>query len=429
MFAYKIDKIIMGLETSIKVTGMGVVTPIGIGLNEFTRALKNGATNFSQVEFEHEESLFIFPIAKVNNFNLSELVTEINIDRKIIDKVKRLRNISTSASFGVYCALEAWIDAGLDDTNVDLTRVAIVSSGTNTQQDTLKIIQDKYREKLQFMNPNYGLNFFDTDVVGVLSELLGIRGEGHVIGAASASGNMAIIQGTRLIKSKEYDLVLVVAPLMELSIYELQGFTSMGAMAVIKDGQSPSEICRPFDESHCGFIYGQSAGCMILESEEHASKRGKNDYGSIAGYGLSMDANRNPNPSVEGEYNAMRAAMINAGISSKEIDYVSTHGTASSIGDKTEVEALLSMGLEGVKANSTKSLIGHALSAAGVVESIASLIQMRDDFLHHNNNLINPISDKIDWIKGEPQSKIMNYAMSNNFGFGGINTSIILKKN
>ncbi|WP_136667785.1 beta-ketoacyl synthase N-terminal-like domain-containing protein [Flavobacterium sp. H122] len=417
------------LETSVKVTGMGVVTPIGIGLSQFTSGLKKGTTNFSRMEFNHSRSSFSFPVAKVNDFNLSGLIGEINVNERIIEKTKRLRNISASTSFGVYSALEAWADAGLTDANIDLTRVAIVSGGTNTQQASLKEIQDKYREKLQFMNPNYGFNFFDTDLVGVLSELFGIRGEGHVIGAASASGNMAIIQGARLIKSNEYDLIIVVAPLMELSIYEFQGFTSMGAMAVISEGMDPSEICRPFDEAHCGFVNGQSAGCMILESEEHAAKRGKNAYGSIAGYGLNMDANRNPNPSIEGEEKAMRSAMINAGVNFQEIDYVNTHGTASKIGDKTEIEALLSIGLEGVKANSTKSLIGHALSAAGVVESIASLLQMKYNFLHPNNNLINPINDKIYWIKEESKSMVLNYTMSNNFGFGGINTSIIFKKN
>lgn len=417
------------LRNGIKVTGLGVITPIGIGLKQFTGALKNGLTNFSTVEFEHSGSLFSFPIARVDDFGLSGLVAKMNINDAIIEKAKRLRNISASASFGVYSALEAWADAGLKDAEVDLTRVAIVSAGTNTQQATLKIMHDKYREKLQFMNPNYGLNFFDTDLIGVLSELLGIKGEGQSIGAASASGNMAIIQGARLIKSKEYDLVLVVAPLMDLSIYEFQGFTVMGAMARVQEDGSPSEICRPFDKAHCGFVNGQSAGCMILESEEHAAKRGRKAYGSIAGYGLNMDANRNPNPSVEGEQKAMYTAMIDAQVRPAEIDYVNTHGTASGIGDETEVAALLSVGLSGVKANSTKSLIGHGLSAAGIVEGIASLLQMQEGFLHQNNNLINPISDKIDWIKEKSQSAIVNYAMSNNFGFGGVNTSIILKKN
>jgi malonyl-ACP decarboxylase len=416
-------------KNRIEVTGMGVITPIGIGLHQFTDGLKEGKTNFSLAEFEHNDQHFKFPIGKVNDFNFQEKMTEINLNEGIINKAKKLRNISVSAAYGVYCALEAWADAGLQNTPVDLTKVAIVSGGTNTQQASLKILQDKHREKLQFMNPNYGLNFFDTDIIGILSEVLAIKGEGHSIGAASASGNMAIIQGSRLISSKEYDVVIVVAPLMDLSIYEYQGFTTLGAMAGIPEGAGPAEICKPFDAKHCGFVYGQSSGCLILESGEHAAKRGKHSHGSIAGYGINLDANRSPNPSVEGEQKAMQAAMMKASVSPKQISYINTHGTASVIGDITEVEAILSAGLEGVKANSTKSLIGHGLTAAGVVESIAGIIQLKENFLHPSHNLINPISDRIDWIKGGAQQVSLDYVMSNSFGFGGVNTSVIIKNN
>lgn len=415
-------------RTNVAVTGLGVITPIGIGQTQFASGLKKGTTNFSIMELEQSGTRFNYPIARTDNFNLSELVANLNINEDIIEKVKRLRNISTGASFGIYSALEAWTDAGLSNADIDLSRVAIVSGGTNTQQATLKAMHDRYSEKVQFMNPLYGLNFFDTDLIGILSELLGIKGEGHVIGAASASGNMAIIQGSRLLKSKEYDLVMVVAPLMELSVFEFQGFTAMGAMASLKEGLNPSEICRPFDQAHCGFVSGQSSGCLILESEENASKRSKEIYGLVCGYGLSMDANRNPNPSKEGEKKAMLAAMANAKVSCSEIHYINTHGTASGIGDETEVEAIVEAGLEGIKANSTKSIIGHGLSAAGVVEAIACLLQLKNGFLHKSNNLIDPISNKIDWVKDAEYPKVLNCVLSNNFGFGGINTSIIFKK-
>lgn len=416
------------VNDTVAVTGMGVITPIGIGLNSFTNALKEGKSNFSVIEFNQDGHLFKFPAAKVNTYNYKDLIAEVNLNKVTTNNAKRLRNVSTSTTYGVYCALEAWADAGLEDADIDLTRVAIVSGGTNTQQASSQTIRNEYREKLQFMNPTYALNFFDTDIVGVLSELLGIKGEGHAIGAASASGNMALIQGHRLISSKEYDIVVIVAPLMDISIYEYQGFTTLGAMATIQDGVRAEEICKPFDIEHNGFVYGQSAGCFILESKEHVSKRSKQPYGSIAGYGIGMDSNRNPNPSVAGEIKAMQQAMLRAGILPRQVSYVNTHGTASKIGDKTEVDALLAVGLEGVKANSTKSLIGHGLSAAGLVEGIASLIQMKDEFLHPSLNLENPISNQIDWVIGETKGMHINYAMNNSFGFGGINTSVILKK-
>lgn len=413
--------------SNVVVTGMGVVSPIGIGLNEFAIALKEGQSNFSTVEFGQEENVFSFPMGKVNNFNFKNLALKIHgLNDDIIKRAHRLRNISTSTYYGMHCALEAWEDAGIS--NTDLTRVAIISSGSNTQQAALQLIQDQYREKIQFINPNYGLNFFDTDIIGVLSELLNIQGEGYSVGAASASGNMAIIQGLRLIENNQYDIVLVVAPLMDLSIYEYQGFTALGAMAKISKESLVDEVCRPFDTAHNGFVYGQCAGALILESEDHAAKRGKQAYGAIVGYGVNMDANRNPNPSVEGEKIAMAKAIKVADIKSDQINYINTHGTGSVIGDNTEAEAIISIGLNVAKANSTKSLIGHGLSAAGVVECIATLIQMNENFIHQNKNLITPISDKIDWVKDKTEYKEINYAMSNSWGFGGLNSSIIIEK-
>lgn len=413
-------------ENIVVVTGMGVITPIGISVPSFSKGLREGNTNFSKISLEKEGALFEYPIAEVRDFNFKAEIAKIGLDETLAIKAKRLRNISRSSEYGLYSALEAWKNAELGN-DTDLSRVAIVSGGSNTQQFDLHKVYDKYADRLQFLNPNYGFNFFDTDLVGILSELLGVKGEGYSIGAASASGNMAIIQGSRLIKSNEYDVVIVIAPLMDISIYEYQGFTALGAMARIEEQSVLSEIYRPFDTKHSGFVYGQSAGCMILESRQHASGRGMEEFVSIEGYGIHMDANRNPNPSMEGEQQAMRSAMKSANITIDEIDYISTHGSGSIVGDKTEVEALLSLGLKGVQANSTKSLIGHSLSSASMVEAIASIIQMKEGFLHKSNNLIEAINDDINWVKGASHTVNIDCTLSNSFGFGGINTSIILK--
>lgn len=409
------------------ITGLGIVTPIGTGKEQFTAALKEGRSHFSVTEWEQEDQVFRFPLGKADEFSLPSLVSTLTLDAELVTAARRLRNLSQSSAFGVYSALEAWADAGINAGNTDLSRVAIVVGGSNTQQASLVAAQEKYRGRLQFINPNYGLNFFDTDLAGALSELLGITGEAHSVGAASASGNAALIQAHRLIGTGAYDLVLAVAPLMDLSIYEYQAFTMLGAMARVEDEYPPSGLCRPFDAAHKGFVYGQCAGCVVLESAEHAAARGQQPYASLAGYGVSMDANRNPNPSAEGERRAMMKAMEFAGIQPGQVDYVNTHGTASVIGDQAEVEALLIAGLEGVKANSTKSLTGHGLTAAGMVECIATLIQMKEGFLHPGKNLSDPITDRIDWIREEAVFTQLNYALSNSFGFGGINTSIILK--
>lgn len=414
-------------DVQVCVTGMGVVSPVGVGLEAFSESLKTGTTNFSSITFSRGDKKFRYPIASVTDFNTKTHLFNLGVAPELISKLISLRNISVGTLYGLCSALEALNNSGIQE-GTDFTRVAIVSSGSNTQQGSLLDVQQKYESKLKFLNPNYAIGFFDSDIVGALSELTGARGEGYSIGAASASGNMAIIQGCRLIKSKEYDVVIVVAPMMDISVFEYQGFTSLGAMLSLNEEEESYTYC-PFDIRHNGFVSGQTAGCLILESSEHARRRGKESDGVIAGYGVCMDANRNPDPSLEGEVEAMRRALANAAISKEQIDYVNTHGSGSVVGDKTEVAAILQSGMKGVYANSTKSLTGHGLSSASLIEAIATIIQMRDKFLHGTNHLTNAISDEINWITKQSQPIDIEYSMSNGFGFGGINTSLIIKHN
>ena len=409
-------------------TGLGVVSPIGIGLSSFCTALKKGHSNFTILELNHLKQQYKFPAALVAEFNFKEAITSLVKEPTIAKKAKRIRNLSEGAMHGIYAALDAWQNANLFESPITPERVALVASGSNTQLATSYKIQEHYREKLNFLNPTYGFRFFDSDIIGTLSELLNIRGEGFSIGAASASGNMAIIQSCRLLASNLYDIVLVVAPSMELSIYEYQAFTTLGAMAPITSNCDINKICNPFDKAQSGFVYGQNAGAIVLESIDSAKRRKVKIGPKIIAYGTSMDANRNPNPSKLGETKAMQAAMDMAQIDIDQLDYINTHGTASNIGDKTEVEAILSFGRKNLKANATKSLIGHGITSAGLVEVIASCLQLEEQFLHINPALKNPISNQIDWVLNPHHKVNLHKVLCNSFGFGGINSSIILSK-
>ncbi|KAA1242936.1 beta-ketoacyl synthase N-terminal-like domain-containing protein [Aquimarina sp. RZ0] len=416
------------MEDNVIISGIGAITPLGIGAASFANNLKIGQSNFSKISLEQSNASYQYIIGMAPDFDFKTEVKKLDLPEEVLKKALRLRHLSKSVLFGTYCALESLVDAGLVEKVMNSSKVAIVSAGSNTQQSNLHKIQEKYREKVTFINPNYAINFFDTDIVGVLSELLQIKGEGYSIGSASASGNMAIIHGKRLISYQSHDIVIVVAPLMDLSIFEYQGFINIGAMKAIDETLAPNNAYRPFDEKHSGFIYGQCAGCIVLESSEHASDRKKKGYGILSGYGVVMDGNRGAKPSKKGEAEAMRMAIYNSGLKAAHIDYVNTHGTGSVIGDTTEVEAMLDVGLQDVKANSTKSLTGHGLSAAGVIEAIACLIQLNHGFIHKSNNLSNPINNEINWIKEKSSGLNINTVLSNSFGFGGINTSLILKK-
>lgn len=410
------------MNNNVFVTAMGVATPIGIGIHDFTVGLKRGHSNFRYLEKEWNEKIVSYPMAVVQDFQFIQEVNALDLSDELKTKVKRIRNLTKSEQFGLLTVLEAW--SQLNTESINLSKVAIVLCGSNTQMDHILGMHEQYREKLTFMNPNYGLSLFDTDLIGVISELLQIKGEGFSVGSASASGNMGVIQATRLIRSGEFDQVIVVAPLMDLSIFELQGFTSIGAMALCSDSIDPTEICRPFDNQPNGFVYGQMAGTLILESENSLKQTSNKAIASVAGYGSSLDSNRNPNPSVEGEMIAMGKALSMAGLEATEIKYINAHGTASKIGDLTESEAIIKMSLGNAFVNSTKSLIGHGVTAAGLVESIATLIQMKAGFVHVSNNISQPITEDINWVNQKIENAI-SHAMNNSFGFGGINTSII----
>jgi malonyl-ACP decarboxylase len=408
------------------VTGMGVVTPVGIGIPAFTEALKNGKSNFAIKEYVIEDRTFKYIYGKVEDFDLKKHISDSEFEEHWKLKVKRLRDISLSTAYGTFCALEAWHHAKLPST-IDKSKIAIVVAGNNTQQQHCQDIRDTYKSKMQFMKPSYGFNFLDSDMIGVASELFEITGEGFTVGAASASGNMGIIQACRLIEAKDYDVVMVIAPMMDLSVYEYQGLSALGAMQAVSLDAEEIPLYKPFDLGHTGFVYGQNAGAIILESKEHAQQRKAKVFGTISGYGVTLDANRNPNPSVDGEQKAIAKAMQKAGIVPEQIDYINAHGTGSKLGDYTEIEALIYLELKNKPINSTKSLIGHGITAAGTVEAIASLIQMNENFVHENLNLKTPIDFPMDWIQSYRDVHSIKYTLSNSFGFGGINTAIILE--
>lgn len=414
---------------TVEIAGMSVVTPIAIGIEAFSEALKRGHSNFSVHEESLEDQTFQFPIGKVEDFDLKTMVKELSLPEEIIKKARRVRNVSRGAAFGVYSALDAWANAQLHESEVDPLKVAIVACGNNFQCGNQREVQEKYRKKLKLLNINYGMNFLDTDLIGITSELLNTKGEGYTIGAASASGNMGLVQGSRLIESGDYDVVIVIAPMMEMSIYEYVGFTEMSAMSTLKEDKEVSEICRPFDKEHSGFVFGENAGCIILESSEHSKKRNGKSWGQIKGTGVVLDGNRNPNPSMEGESAAMNKALQKAGIASSEIDYVNMHGSSSPLGDRTEIEAAQSVGLKNAWANSTKSLIGHGVVAAGLVEAVASTIQLNEGFVHASNNLDDPIDSNMKWAVKQEECPELKWAITNSYGFGGINTSLVIKKN
>jgi malonyl-ACP decarboxylase len=403
-----------------------VITSIAGSVPEFCQALKAGESRFGYLNRERNSGQNRYLGAEIAHFSFQDALQRWPLESLHARRCRQLRKPAYTCQVALLAMMEAWSDAGLNGEQTERS-CSVVVAGSNLQQREIQQTQMKYRDRVEYMRPIYGLTFFDTDVVGCLSEVFGITGEGYTIGGASASGNLGIIHGVRHILHGEADIVAVVGGLMDLSEFELQGLMSLGAMGGIRFHDRPEAACRPFDRDREGFIYGEGCGCIILEKRQQAEARKAKIRGSIAGYGISMDGTRNPNPSLDGEKVVMNRAMKMAGVRPEQIDYINTHGSGSIIGDEIELEALRQTGLNTARVNATKSLTGHLLSAAGVVECIATFVQMQHGFFHPTRNLDHPIASDVNWVSADSEEGVIRCAISNSFGFGGINTAIVMR--
>ena len=336
-----------------------------------------------------------------------------------------VRTASLSGQVALTTLHEAWNDARLHD--LDPARVGLVVGGSNFQQRELALTHETYRGRLPFLRPTYGLSFMDSDVCGMCTEVFGIRGLAYTLGGASASGQLAVIHAIQAVDSGQVDVCIALGALMDLSYWECQGFRALGAMGSDAFADEPERACRPFDQRRDGFIFGECSGALVVERARTAAQRAVVPYARVAGWAMKMDANRNPNPSFDGEVAVLQEALAHAGLEARAIDYINPHGTGSSLGDTIELKAIEHCGLKHAYINATKSLIGHGLSAAGAVEMIATLLQMRARRLHATLNLEDPMDASFNWVR-QPVEHAIQRAVKMSLGFSGINTAICVEK-
>jgi malonyl-ACP decarboxylase len=393
------------------VTGIGVLSAIGQGKAEFAKALLAGESAFGVMQRPGRQRDSAYLGAEIR-----EIVFPPSISRQT------LRAASLSAQAALAVLEEAWSEARLSE--LDPSRIGLIVGGSNVQQRELTQIQESYRDSPDFLRPTYALSFMDSDLCGFCTAQFGIRGLAYTVGGASASGQLAIAQAAQAVVSGQVDACIALGALMDLSHWECRGLRALGAMGSDRYSTEPELACRPFDRDHDGFIFGESCGAVVLESLESSRRRGMTTYATLRGWGIAMDGNRNSDPSLEGEIQAIRLALDASDYTAAQIDYVNPHGTGSVLGDETELKALKACGLSGVFLNATKSLIGHGLSAAGTVEVIASLLQMQSGRLHPTRNLDRPIDDDFQWARAEPLDHQIDNALTLSMGFGGINTAL-----
>jgi malonyl-ACP decarboxylase len=399
------------MALNLVVTGMGVISAIGQGKPAFTDALLRGQSAFGVMQRPGRQQDSAYLGAEINEIVFSPGITQ-----------QTLRGASLSARAALAVLQEAWSDARLSE--VDSRRVGLIVGGSNIQQRELVQVHEAYRDRMVFLRPTYALSFMDTDLCGFCTAQFGIRGLAYTVGGASASGQLAIIQAAQAVLTNQVEVCIALGALMDLSHWECRALRAVGAMGSDRYASEPVLACRPFDRDHDGFIFGEACGAVVIESFGSSQRRGKEPYAGLHGWGIAMDGNRNPDPSLEGETRAIRNALEASGWAATQIDYVNPHGTGSIAGDETELKALHACGVTGAYLNATKSLIGHGLSAAGTVEVIATLLQMQAGQLHPTRNLKNPIDPTLNWVKDRPIDHPIEHALTLSMGFGGINTAL-----
>jgi len=393
------------------VTGVGVLSAIGSGKDAFTEAMLDGRSAFGVMQR---------PGRQRESAYLGAEVGEIDCPPEITRQTWRAASLSARAALVVL--REAWNEARLD--GVDPNRIGLIVGGSNVQQRELTRAHEAYGGSATFLSPTYALSFMDSDLCGFCTAQFGIRGMAYTVGGASASGQLALMQAAQAVLADQVDVCIALGAMMDLSHWECRGLRAIGAMGSDRFASEPSLACRPFDRDHDGFIYGEACGAVVIESRQSSVRRAVVPYAVLQGSGMAMDGNRNPDPSLEGEARAIRQALAAAGCAPSQVDYVNPHGTGSVVGDDTELKALHACGLTGVHLNATKSLIGHGLTAAGLVEVIAMLLQMRAGALHPTRNLDHPIDTEFTWVRNEPVRHQIDNALTLSMGFGGINTAL-----
>ncbi|MGV4982354.1 beta-ketoacyl synthase N-terminal-like domain-containing protein [Streptomyces sp. NRAIS4] len=430
----------------VAVTAAAVLSPLAETLDGFTDALLAGRSAVTLTEDQAADADTAvedrpLPVAALAPFGLAEWAGRHLSGHP--ETAARLRTVAGRAALpartAACVALRAVLDAGLlPDTETETgtdgrhgwgERTALVVAGSNLAlAHQAETVLGHHRAPGR-LRASYALTHLDVDVVGAVSEVTGVRGEGWTVGGASASGAIALIQGARMVASGWADRVLVVAPAAEVSPVEAEAFRRTGAMAYREFRDSPQRMCRPFDRDRQGFVRGEGAAAVVLERPEAARERGARVLAEVAGHGQRLDARRGTEPDAHGQAAAMRSALAAAGIGPGEVDYVNAHGTGSVLGDEVEAASLREVfrDRDALRVNSTKPLTGHCLSAAGLIEAVAVIGQLRAGAVHPNPNLDHPAAPGLPLAGTRAEHRPLRTALSNSFAFGGINASVVLR--
>lgn len=405
----------------VVVTGMGAITPIGLTLDEFFQGMKEGKIGFEEItQFD------------VTDYKSKVAATVKNFDAKKYMDAKSARRMELFSQYAVAAAKDALEDSGLEMEKEDPYRVGCaVGSGIGSLQ-AMEREHSKLLEKgPSRMNPLLVPLMITNMAAGNVAIQCGLKGKSLNVVTACATGTNSIGEAYRSIQVGEADVMVAGGTESSITPIGIGGFSALTALS----SNNNIERCSiPFDKERSGFVMGEGAGIVVLEDLEHAKKRGAKIYAEVVGYGSTNDAFHITSPAEDGmgAAMAMENTLREANIKPEDVEYINAHGTSTHHNDLFETRAIKQVFQDHayqMKINSTKSMVGHLLGAAGAVEFIACILQMQNNFIHATVGL--KIDDEeldLDYVKNEGIEKEFNYALTNSLGFGGHNASLLIKK-
>lgn len=411
---------VINMKKRVVVTGMGAITPIGNSVDSFWDSVKQGKIGFAPITYFDTADYKCKLAAEVKDFNAADYM----------DK-KAARRMEPFCQFAVAAAKEAIEDAGLDMTKEDPYRAGCaVGSGIGSLQ-----AMEREHTRLEEKGPSKVAPLLvplmiSNMAAGNVSIAFNLKGKSINVVTACATGTNSIGEAFRTIQYGDADIMVAGGTESSITPIGIAGFTSLTALSTCED---PTRCSIPFDKDRSGFVMGEGAGVVVLEELEHAKARGAKIYAEVVGYGCSSDAYHITSPAEDGEgaATAMLNAVKDAGASAEDITYINAHGTSTHHNDLFETRAVkLAFGshAKNIRINSTKSMIGHLLGAAGAVEFVTCVKELQEGYIHQTVGLMESEEEMdLDYCR-ESSSGAFTYALSNSLGFGGHNTSILLKK-
>ena len=404
----------------VVVTGLGLITPVGIGVKESWKNILNGVSG----------------ITNISKFDASNFKSQVAGEVKSFDpdihlNPKDSRRMDTFMQFGLVAGIEAIKDSGLEVTEENAERIGVSIGSGIGGINLIETTSDNFdqggpRKVSPFFVPGTIINM----ISGNLSIMYGLKGPNISIVTACTTGTHSIGDASRMIEYGDADVMIAGGSEAAITELTVAGFSA--AKALTQRNDDPKTASRPWDKDRDGFVIGEGAGVMVIEEYEHAMKRGAKIYCELSGYGMSADAYHITAPSIDGPKRSMLNAINNAGINLDEVAYINAHGTSTQLGDLNEVNAIketFNKHAYDLVVNSTKSMTGHLLGGAGGIESVFTALAIHHQISPPTINIINQDAEcDLDFAANEAKGINIQAALKNNFGFGGTNGSLIFKR-